>query len=163
MIKVLFVCLGNICRSPLAEGVFMKKVQERGLGASFSADSAGTSSYHTGSLPDPRSCKVARTYGIELTHRARAFTRTDFTAFDHIVAMDRQNKKDIHRLAPPVGGARVVLLGDYDHASPGNDVPDPYYGEDRHFEEVHAILERSCEALLNELLHSGNHSSVSSI
>ncbi|MES2688870.1 MAG: low molecular weight protein-tyrosine-phosphatase [Bacteroidota bacterium] len=151
MINVLFVCLGNICRSPLAEGVFMHQVYSRNLGNLFRSDSAGTASYHIGKLADQRSIAVALAYGIELNHKARAFTLNDFYAFDYIVAMDRQNQKDIQRLEPADAKAKVVLMRDYDSEQKGGEVPDPYYGEHKDFEEVYRILDRSCAALLHEL------------
>lgn len=151
MINVLFVCLGNICRSPLAEGVFMHKVYSRNLGNEFKADSAGTASYHIGKLADKRSIAVALAYGIELTHKARAFRVDDFYDFDYIVAMDKQNYKDIQRLEPAGAKARVVLMRDYDHELKGGEVPDPYYGEHKDFEEVYSILDRSCNNLLEQL------------
>jgi protein-tyrosine phosphatase len=151
MINVLFVCLGNICRSPLAEGVFMHKVYARNLGHTFKADSAGTASYHIGSPADKRSIAVARDYGISLTHKARAFDVSDFYAFDYIVAMDKQNLSNINRIKPADAKARVVLMRDYDHELKGGEVPDPYYGERKDFEEVYHILNRSCDVLLDEL------------
>jgi protein-tyrosine phosphatase len=152
MIRVLFVCLGNICRSPLAEGVFLKQVQALELDQQFQADSAGTASYHIGSLADKRSIQVAKEHGINLTHRARAFVADDFNRFDFIVAMDKQNKADILRLAPKTGGAKVVLMRDYDPKQQGGEVPDPYYGEIKDFEEVLEILDRSCTIFLATLL-----------
>lgn len=154
MIRIVFVCLGNICRSPLAEGVFQKHVQQLGLTAHFQLDSAGTASYHIGSLADKRSIQVARNHGINLTHRARAFVADDFTRFDYIVAMDKQNKADILRLQPKEGGAKVVLMRDFDPEQPGAEVPDPYYGELKDFEEVYQLLERSCTVFLSTLLQS---------
>lgn len=154
MIRIVFVCLGNICRSPLAEGVFEKQVQKLGLTTHFQLDSAGTASYHIGSLADKRSIQVARNHGINLTHRARAFVADDFSRFDYIVAMDKQNKADILRLQPKQGGAKVVLMRDFDPEQPGAEVPDPYYGELKDFEEVYQLLERSCTVFLSTLLQS---------
>lgn len=156
MINVLFVCLGNICRSPLAEGVFMHQVYSRSLGDQFRADSAGTASYHIGRLADKRSIAVALAYGIELTHKARAFRVSDFEEFDYIVAMDKQNYKDIKRLEPEGSKAQVVLMRDYDHELKGGEVPDPYYGEHKDFEDVYGILDRSCHNLLDELTFKSN-------
>lgn len=151
MKKVLFVCLGNICRSPLAEGVFLKKLEDNELLSAFSADSAGTASYHIGNLADKRSITVAANNGIKLTHRARAFTQTDFHEFDLIVAMDRNNYHDINKKRPDGNLTKVVLMRDYDSSRPGGDVPDPYYGDLKDFEEVYHILEHACENLIQEL------------
>jgi protein-tyrosine phosphatase len=149
-IGVLFVCLGNICRSPLAEGVFRELALEQGVGDRFDIDSAGTSSYHTGEAPDPRTTELARRRGITLAHRARQITAEDLDRFDYVVAMDRENLRRIERLA---GGrphrARVVLLRSFEDDAADLEVPDPYFGGPRGFEEVHGIVERSCRGLLS--------------
>jgi len=149
-IRVLFVCLGNICRSPLAEGVFKHLVEEAGLGDRFDIDSAGTASYHVGDSPDPRTTAVARGRGIALTSRARQIKSADLKSFDYVIAMDSDNRHDIERL---VGGqaprAHIHLLREFDPATGDDrDVPDPYYGGARGFENVHDIVERSCRELL---------------
>jgi protein-tyrosine phosphatase len=151
-LKVLFVCLGNICRSPLAEGVFRHVVQQAGLSDRFEIDSAGTSSYHIGDPPDPRTTSVARQRGVELTGAARQFQRTDLQTFDYILAMDEQNLANIKRLVSAPPRARVQLLREFDElASADRNVPDPYYGGPRGFEDVQDIVERSCAALLQHI------------
>jgi len=152
---VLFVCLGNICRSPLAEAVFRKQVREAGLEDRFEVDSAGTSSYHEGEGPDPRTVKVARARGVEMTGRARQIRREDAKRFDYIIAMDESNLRDVQRLVAEAGvhSPRVMRLREFDPEASGDlDVPDPYYGGPRGFEDVHDIVERSCAALLEHII-----------
>ncbi len=151
--RVLFVCLGNICRSPLAEAVFRRQVGERGVEQRFEIDSAGTSAYHAGSPPDARSAQVARARGVEVSGSARQLAADDLRRFDYIVAMDAENLAEIERLRTRAGGAaRVHRLREWDPRQDGSDVPDPYYGGARGFEEVHDIVERSCAALLDHLM-----------
>ena len=152
MIKILFVCLGNICRSPLAEGIFMKQITDQGLAHLFDADSAGTASYHIGNLADKRSIAVAAQHQIKLTHRARAFGINDFTAFDYVVAMDKNNLHDIKKIMPSDSKTNVVLMRSFDTIEPDGNVPDPYYGEIKDFEEVYEILDRSCANFIQYLL-----------
>jgi protein-tyrosine phosphatase len=147
--RVLFVCLGNICRSPSAEAVMRGLVEERGLAGEVEIDSAGTGDWHIGKTSDPRAIQAASLRGIELTSRARQVTVDDFDAFDLIVAMDRSNREDLIALA---GGddSKVRLLREYGEDTEP-DVPDPYFGGDHGFEEVLDILERNCGLLLDEL------------
>lgn len=152
MIKILFVCLGNICRSPLAEGIFMKQITEHGLAHLFNADSAGTASYHIGNLADKRSIDVAAQHQIKLTHRARAFVVNDFGAFDYVVAMDKNNLHDIKKIMPANAKTNVVLMRSFDTVEPDGNVPDPYYGETKDFKEVYEILERSCANFIQYLI-----------
>ncbi|MDQ3604985.1 MAG: low molecular weight phosphotyrosine protein phosphatase [Gemmatimonadota bacterium] len=151
--RVLFVCLGNICRSPLAEAVFRRQVGERGVEQRFEIDSAGISAYHIGSPPDARSAQVARARGVEVSGSARQLAADDLRRFDYIIAMDAENLAEIERLRTRAGGAaRVHRLREWDPRRDGSDVPDPYYGGARGFEEVHDIVERSCAALLDHLM-----------
>ncbi len=153
-VSVLFVCLGNICRSPLAEGVFLAAAEARGLAFRFEADSAGTAAYHSGEPPDPRTTAVAARHGVHLTSIARQATRRDFERFDLIVAMDRSNRRSLERLSGHrhrPGAARIVMMRDYDPRPGDPDVPDPYYGGADGFERVYRIVERCCEGLLDEL------------
>lgn len=154
---VLFVCLGNICRSPLAEGVFRHMAAARGLSDQFNVDSAGTGAWHVGEPPDPRSMEVAARHGVRLNGQARQVRPEDFSEFDLVVAMDRDNLRHLERQAAAGSGhARVRLLRSWDPEA-GNDldVPDPYYGGGSGFDHVFDMVERSCEALLNELSRGG--------
>lgn len=151
MKSILFVCLGNICRSPIAEGVFQQLVNEAGLTSAIKVDSAGTASYHIGELPDKRARLVCEERGIKLTHRARAFSKDDFETFDYILAMDKQNLANIQKLQPVNARAKLMLMRDFDPKHKGAEVPDPYYGEMDGFVEVFEMLERSCRELLADL------------
>ncbi len=152
-IRILFVCLGNICRSPLAEGVFLHLAREAGSANRFEVDSAGTGGWHVGELPDPRATDVAAARGIELVGRARSIRPTDFSTFDLILAMDSENVRALERLRGQGGkGARVVLLREFDPESEGDlSVPDPYFGGPDGFERVFDLVYRSCRSLLEEL------------
>lgn len=152
MINVLFVCLGNICRSPVAEALFMDMVRQKKMQHLFSADSAGTASYHIGKRADSRSIQVAKNNGITITHLARAFSVTDFDKFDLIVAMDKNNLQDINKLKPKYAAATVVLMRQFDDQFPLTDVPDPYYCEQSDFQNMYRILDSCCNQLLNELV-----------
>jgi len=147
--KILFVCLGNICRSPSAEGVMRDLVAKEGLADSIEIDSAGTGDWHVGKNADPRAIEAASLRGIELTSRGRQVSTRDFEEFDLIVAMDRNNHADL--LALNGGdGSRLRLLREIGEGQP-LDVPDPYYGGDDGFEEVLDLLELNCRALLAEV------------
>jgi protein-tyrosine phosphatase len=147
--RICFVCLGNICRSPTAHGVMERLVADAGLAARIAIDSAGTGAYHVGELPDQRTRVAARRRGFELGHRARQFTAPDLDRFDLVVAMDGQN---LHRLEQLARGRRtppIVLLRSFDpSAPPGAEVPDPWGGGAAGFEEVLDQCERACAGLL---------------
>lgn len=154
MINVLFVCLGNICRSPMAEGHFKKLVHERGLSNKIFCDSAGTGSYHIGALPDERMRKTALNYEIELTHRARELKSDDFKKFDYIIAMDSSNHRNISILAEKsdIGSCKVIKMRSFDVVKDSEDVPDPYYGGIDGFTDVYNIIKRSNEAFIDYLI-----------
>jgi protein-tyrosine phosphatase len=153
MVKVLFVCLGNICRSPLAEGIFKHRVREAGLEKKILVDSAGTSGWHIGDPPDPRSIDVARENGIKLDSFGRKAVREDFQNFDYIIAMDKENYTDLKRLSGNAGegAAQLFLMRDFDDIGKGKDVPDPYYGGVDGFKDAFEMLDRSCKKLLEEI------------
>jgi protein-tyrosine phosphatase len=152
-IGVLFVCLGNICRSPLAEAVFRALVDEEGLSDRFTIDSAGTSSYHTGDSPDPRTVRSAATRGVRVQHAARQIAQEDFARFDYVLTMDAENLRRTLRLAERSSGASEVrLLRSFDpEAEQDAEVPDPYFGGPRGFEDVHDLVERACRGLLRHI------------
>jgi protein-tyrosine phosphatase len=151
---VLFVCLGNICRSPTAEGVMRHLVAERGLDGAVWIDSAGTGDYHVGEAADPRMREAAAARGYRLDSRARQVTPEDFERFDLVVAMDRDNLLDLHRLAGRRRD-RVRLFSDFLADGAPRDVPDPYFGGARGFEEVLDLIETGCPVILDQLLEPG--------
>lgn len=157
-IRVLFVCLGNICRSPVAEGVFVHLCREAGVEARFHVDSAGTGSWHVGEAPDARVLEVASRRGISLRGHARSVRPEDLAEFDLILAMDRENLRNLEKERARFGGsARIALLREFDPEPPGDlDVPDPYYGGPGGFDLVFEMVHRSCGALLEELLNPQN-------
>lgn len=149
--KVLFVCLGNICRSPTAEGVFRSLLEDEGLTEKVIVDSCGTSAYHIGSPPHEESRRTAAKNGVHLDgQRARRLEESDFDEFDYIIAMDSENKADIEDLDPG-GKAKVFLLRDFDPEKDSPDVPDPYFGGRDGFGLVFRVIDRSCRAFLEEL------------
>ncbi|KAF7198726.1 low molecular weight phosphotyrosine protein phosphatase isoform X2 [Nothobranchius furzeri] len=147
--SVLFVCLGNICRSPIAEAVFRKMASDAGVADKWVIDSGATSDWNTGSLPDARGLACLRKHGIETSHRARQVTREDFTSFDYILCMDESNLSDLKRKAKSVKNtkATVELLGKFDPQKQLI-INDPYYGSDQDFEKVYEQCVRCCKAFL---------------
>ncbi|MBB3658812.1 protein-tyrosine phosphatase [Rhizobium sp. BK650] len=148
-ISLLFVCMGNICRSPLAEGIFGHVAGEAGLGDTFRVDSAGLGGWHQGELPDRRSIATASEHGIDITgQRARKILPKDFDDFDLILAMDRSNIVELRRRSPHANN--IHLFGDFALGT-GEDIPDPYYGDREDFELVYARLFSGCNKLVEWL------------
>lgn len=164
-VSVLFVCLGNICRSPLAEGVFRHIIEQQGLSDRVTTDSAGTGGWHTGEAPDRRSIAVAARYGLDLTTlKARQINKRDFQSFDLILGMDSSNIINIRRVAPEEARGRVHLFSTLTLGETW-DVPDPYYGDASDFERVYHMISEGCMSLAERLKSSdmsasGNTSSV---
>ncbi|MGE0455352.1 MAG: low molecular weight protein-tyrosine-phosphatase [Vicinamibacteria bacterium] len=152
--RVLFVCTGNICRSPLGEALFAHFVRERGLQDRFVADSAGLGPWHVGDRADPRTRRHAEKFGVAVTSIARQFEDDDFDRFDLILAMDRGHLRELRGRAGASQASRVRLMREYDQPPRQDDVPDPYYGGPRDFEEVFRILEVCCRNLLDRLLEA---------
>lgn len=152
MKRILFVCLGNICRSPLAEGIFRQKIENKGLLDRFETDSCGTANYHIGNQPDPRTVKNARRNGVQLDHCCRQFVVEDFDRFDVILAMDKSNLKNIQRMAGAQTHTAVKLMRSYDPLGRDEDVPDPYYGDENDFQNVFTILDRTIESFIQQQL-----------
>jgi protein-tyrosine phosphatase len=149
--RLLFVCLGNICRSPTAEGVMRSLLVSEGFAEVVEIDSAGTGDWHVGHAPDHRSAGAAATRGIELSGQARQVAAADFEAYDLILAMDRSNHADLLALAPGEAHDRIRLLREYDPEAVAADeleVPDPYYGGPDGFEDVLDLVTRACEGLI---------------
>jgi len=149
--KILMVCLGNICRSPLAEGILQAKVNSRGL--DIKVDSAGTGGWHVGQGPDPRAIGIANKYGIDISQQqARQFSSTDFEDFDIIYAMDGSNLSDIVSLANSNKDIeKVQLILNEINPEDNTPVPDPYYGDDDGFEKVYQLLDATCEIITKKL------------
>lgn len=153
MVRVLFVCMGNICRSPTAEGVFASLVDRNGLASSVSFDSAGTHAYHIGERPDPRAQEAARRRGIDIGRQAaRRVEDKDFERFDYIVAMDRDNLTVLESRCPQSHRHKLALMLQYAPHLEIDEVPDPYYGGPQGFERVLDLIEAAAEGLLQEIL-----------
>jgi protein-tyrosine phosphatase len=150
--KILFVCLGNICRSPAAEGVMLRLLKEKNLETEFEIDSAGILNYHAGELPDSRMRAHATRRGYNLVHRSRQVRTEDFYDFDLIIGMDDRNMDDLHDRAPsPQEWTKIHRMTDYCTRFHTDHVPDPYYGGSEGFEYVLDVLEDACSALLTSL------------
>jgi len=151
--SILFVCLGNICRSPLAEGIGLEELRKRGLDTQIRVDSCGTSAWHAGEAPDPRSQEVALKHGINISsQRSRQLELSDFDEFTWIVAMDRSNAAGCNERAPAESNAQVVCFMDYVPSTSIRDVPDPYYGGDNGFQTVFDLLEAGMGPLVDAVL-----------
>ncbi len=153
MIKVLFVCLGNICRSPLAEGIMKHRIKALNLDDQIEVDSCGTSKYHIGEQPDKRTVANAKSNGLALNHQARQFTKADFRNFDYILAMDGANLKNIGKIDQTGEfSGKTMLMRYFDNQDKNADVPDPYFGGEEGFQQVYEILDRSVDEFLNWLI-----------
>ena len=162
MIRVLFVCMGNICRSPTAEGVFRHVVEQAGLSMQIETDSAGTSDYQKGDPPDRRAQQAASKRGYDLSRlRARQVRPQDFHEFDHILAMDTKNLKDLKAIYPNGARAEVSLFLEYAQKSTIREVPDPYYGSVQSFEMVLDLVEDAAHGFLQNLLERHRSTNVS--
>ena len=156
-IKIIFICLGNICRSPAAEGVMKRLVEERGLAHRFEIDSAGPYSGHQGQLPDPRMRRHASRRGYDLTHRSRPITSSDLDHFDIIVAMDESNRRNIKRMCSTLDQEKkIVMMGDYivKLRAHYDYVPDPYYEGAEGFELALDLLEDACGHLIDDIINN---------
>ena len=152
---VLFVCLGNICRSPLAEGVFLAELKRRGMETEFTVDSCGTGGWHVGEPPDGRSVEVAARNGVDISRqRSRKLADSDYDAFGWIVVMDRSNHRDVMARQPSEASARIVSFMPWVPEAPTPDVPDPYYGGPGGFDHVYDLLERGMAPLLDAILEA---------
>lgn len=150
--RILFVCMGNICRSPTAEGVFRHVLAEQAPELRIEIDSAGTHDYHVGSAPDRRAIDAARRRGIELSHlRGRMIVAEDFATYDLILAMDDDNLQELRRRAPVIHRQRIRLMMEFAPQAASRFVPDPYYGGAQGFEEVLDLLEEAAQGLVAEL------------
>ncbi len=152
MERILFICLGNICRSATAEEVFRTLASRAGMAKSVEADSAGMIDYHEGELPDPRMRDHAYRRGYRLTHRSRPVCQADFDRFDRLIVMDANNEKALRRLVrTPADAAKISRMADYLQRMASPDIPDPYYGGPEGFEHVIDLLEDACRGLLEDI------------
>ena len=151
--RVLFICMGNICRSPTAEGVFRKLAMKSGLSGNLEIESAGTHGYHAGQPPDPRAIAHAAKRGYDLRAlRAREVVASDFARFDYLIAMDKNNVRQLKAICPEYLAAKIELLLNYAPASRTTEVPDPYEGKPKDFELVLDLIEQGCQGLVDHMI-----------
>ena len=157
MNNILFICLGNICRSPLAEGFLQYHINQRKLGGSFNIDSAGTGNWHIGKPPDRRAVRVAAEYGVDISKlRARQITPKDMDSFALVIAMDRNNLSELQLLRTNANAdCQIELLSESSHEPGFIDVPDPWYGDYKDFQSVARQIDSACCSLLEKLLQDG--------
>lgn len=157
MYKILMVCLGNICRSPLAQGVLQHKLDSFNL-KNIYVDSAGTGSWHAGNPPDIRSIEIAEKYGIDISQqRARQFSSNDFNTFNKIIVMDTKNYKDLLDLSSSqIDSDKIKLLLSYSYKNERASVPDPYYGGDDGFENIYKLINSACNEIIKEIIKDIN-------
>ncbi len=157
MIKILFVCTGNICRSPTAEIVLRQLARSTGTGPSIHVESAGTQAYHVGEPADGRAIAAAQDRGYDLTeHRARSVTGRDFQEFDYIIALDKGHLRILNRQCPATATPRIELLMKFAPANPATEVPDPYYGDRSDYEHSFDLIEAGSRGLLDAIRHAGD-------
>ena len=149
--RLLFVCTGNICRSPLAEAIFRHQAEQAGRGSEFAIDSAGTHDYHEGERADPRARRVGEDRGVPVTSIARRVLDSDFEGFDLLLAMDRGHRRDLRARCPEPLRDRIRLMREFDKPAGELDVPDPYYANEQAFVRVYEMLDRCCRNLLQDL------------
>ena len=151
-VKVLFVCLGNICRSPLAEAIFIHKIKQKKIDHYFEVDSCGTANYHIGDTPDSRTIANARKNGVSINHLGRQLCEEDLLYFDYVLAMDHSNHRNILRLSNARDQQhKISLMRAFDPEGKDQEVPDPYYGTEHNFQEVFDILNRTMDSFLDHL------------
>lgn len=156
-LRIVMVCLGNICRSPMAEAVFRARIDAAGLGAAIEVDSAGTAGWHVGDPADPRAAATLRDHGYDHAHAARQFRRHDFADFDLVLVADRTNRADVDDLArTPDEAARIALIRSFDPAAPDDaEIPDPYYGDGDGFTRVLAMIEAAADGFIARIDRPG--------
>lgn len=153
MRKILFVCLGNICRSPLAEAIFEQKIKEKRLEKKFQSASCGTASYHIGEAPDSRTIAVARKNNIPMAHLGQQLKKQDLKSYDLILAMDKSNFNDILKLASPEDASKVLLFRSFDPEPNDGNVADPWYGNAKDFDLAFEVIDRTCDGLIEALVN----------
>lgn len=156
MIKVMFVCLGNICRSPLAEAVFAKRVKDAGLTDKIVVASCGTAAYHIGEAPDPRTIAVAEKHRIPINHKGKQLKSEDFITYDYLLVMDDSNAQNAEKVKPEKASAQVFKIRDFDTEDEGSDVADPWFGDQDGFEVCYQTVERCTGEFLHFLVKKHN-------